>query len=193
MITKEMCVIIYVYTIVSAALWAGLSFGLSTAFKVLAIGVVSLLLIIVVCILVMFIYDKTNKYDRTRRSTSTEKLAKKATTENVYILAAIAVNPNTDSETLQKLSEHTDTYVLRHVIGNLNTTRETLKQLTERDLGWEAKNALEKARKKRIEHLLPTLNEKDQKIATLLAPTFTGWEDDLMQTIQTLKHADTVT
>lgn len=193
MITKEMCVLIYMYTIVSAALWAALSFGLSTAFKVIAIGVASLLLITVACILVIFIYGKTNKYDRTRRSTNTEKLAKKAATENMHILAAIAVNPNTDSETLQKLSKHTDMYVLRYVIGNLNTTRETLRQLAERDLDWEAKNALEEARKKRIENLLPTLNENDQKIATLVAPTFTGWEDDLMQTIQTLKHADTVT
>lgn len=126
-------------------------------------------------------------------NTPTETLTQLAADKSKYVRYNVAKNPNTNNETLTQLVTDTDWEVRVDTTNNPNTPLAILKTLTT-DKNHFVREGVQRRRQTNINNCIKTLKGKQKTQALLLAPTFTGWEDELTETIKTYnKHQQSKT
>lgn len=114
------------------------------------------------------------------RATDPDTLAYLATHHNTYVRRAVAANPHTPPTALAHLAE-ADTNAAYHVAANPNTNLDTLKHLAETTEHQRTRERVHDSRRLRNQHI--GTHTADAALAALLAPAFTGWPDQLTETI----------
>lgn len=105
----------------------------------------------------------------------------------VEVRQSLPQQKNISKEILQILSKDTNELVLYYVAKNPKTPIETLKKLSKTQ-NITVKTRIEFTREELLTQHIKTLPSVLQKQAQVLAPTFSGWPDDLNQVLHNLNH-----
>lgn len=119
-------------------------------------------------------------------NTKIETLAQLATDENEEIRRNVALNENCTEKLLTQLANDAEASVRIGVAMNTQTPIHLLKKL-EKDENKGLTHLLNRRRIGQINTYINTLTEEKQTHARLLAPTFTGWSDDLKNVLVNLE------
>ena len=119
-------------------------------------------------------------------NTPTDTLTQLANDPEWQIRKNVAGNPNINNETITQLTNDPDWEVRINTTSNPNTPLAILKTLTTDKNHFVRKN-VETRRQTNINNYINTLKGKEKTQAQLLAPTFTGWEDELKDVLTNLE------
>lgn len=122
------------------------------------------------------------------RNTPENVIVKLAQHSNPDVLQAIAANPYVPANILDQLADHEDEAVRYFVAQNPNTAISTLQKLDQTNES-SVKYAVNVQRIKLLEIFTETLPNHLKTQSELLAPSFTGWPDDLATTLINLNPA----
>lgn len=118
------------------------------------------------------------------KNAPTKILTQLAQDEHENVRYCVANNPNTPTHLLTQLA--TDEGVRYAVAQNPNTQTETLKILITDPVN-EVHKSANNRRKEQIKHYINQLPKEKKNHAQLLAPTFTGWAENLADVLTNLK------
>lgn len=121
--------------------------------------------------------------EKTANNPTINKLARD---EHENVRYCVANNPNTPTHLLTQLATDTDEGVRYAVAQNPNTQTETLKILITDPVN-EVHKSANNRRKEQIKHYINQLPKEKKNHAQLLAPTFTGWAENLADVLTNLK------
>lgn len=118
-------------------------------------------------------------------TTPEETLTRLAADQTYMVRRGTAENNHTSASTLTALSADPNTIVRFAVAKNPNTPPDTLTRLAN-DPAPAVRQQAEHTRKHILDEHINTLTGTAREHAQLLAPTFTGWPDDLDELLGTL-------
>lgn len=121
-------------------------------------------------------------------NTPTNVLTLLAVHETWQVRSIVARNPSTLPSTLSDLALDDNLFVRTWIARNPNTSRETLDMLLG-DSNIKIRDEVMELKVKKLEDYIEKLPSRERATAKLLAPTFTGWPQDLA-TLIPLLHAD---
>ena len=106
--------------------------------------------------------------------------------EEELVRSCVAANPNTPIDVLRKLTVDSSWLVRVSVTENVNLPINILKTFSS-DTDIRVRDSVDISRVERLQNFVNTLPSTTRVHAQLLAPSFTGWPDDLARVLTSLR------